>query len=125
MQESTIINLSADCVGLIKSNSDRRTETLFNELEMNIEQIKALLVGYYFASRQRVFDVQIDKGSLFIDPKGVGSFLVRYMLGMFNACADLDFTDKEKMRIEITINDQSGQAVLKGEYFPEREADEL
>ena len=122
MQESLTVQFSPSVIQEVLNGS---VHALLIELEKSKEKIIELLVGYHFSERQRVFDVQILETSPVLDGQGRGSFVISYMLGLFNACADLDHSSAAKMKIEICINPESGEAVLTGEYFPERGPDEF
>ncbi|MBE7174972.1 MAG: hypothetical protein INR69_01120 [Mucilaginibacter polytrichastri] len=123
MLEQTEILLSAEF--LQQSAGTAATEGITRELERHNKALHDLLSGYYFMERKRVMDVQIDTGSVALDGDGKGSFQVTYTLGLFNACADIDHQEKAQMTIRIDADFTHKKAVLTGEYFPEREPDEL
>jgi len=90
----------------------------------NIKRIEELLVRYHYSRREKVLNVSIDQDKIFVDQKGMGSFTVSYVIGLFNACADLDFNDKAAMKIGFRIQPDSHEIILTGENIPEREPDE-
>ena len=124
MQEKIKIHLSEHYLSLAAHQPDA-TQPLYSELVKNISKINDLLISYHFSKRERIVDLEIDKSSIVITSEGKGNFLVNYTIGMFNACADLDYTQKEKMIIDIEINQKTNEAVLRGEFFPERDPDDL
>ncbi|TZF84102.1 hypothetical protein FW774_11725 [Pedobacter sp. BS3] len=118
MQE-TVSFYSSDAKGLDCGNR------VYELLSANLDKLSELLMAYHFSSRERVSGITIDKSSLYIDGQGRGSFIVHYTIGLFNACADLDYTDDAKMTVEFAVNPESGEVALTGEYIPEREPDEF
>jgi len=119
MQEKTTFQLSEQ---FLAGSAD--THNLKKELLRNIQAIEALLVGYHFSSRGRVFNVLLDEDSLSEENSFQGQFKVNYFIGQFNACADLDFTEKAFMQISFNVDIANNIVTLTGEYIPEREPDE-
>ncbi|MBC7912735.1 MAG: hypothetical protein H7Y07_01300 [Pyrinomonadaceae bacterium] len=116
MQEQTIIKVNL---------SDGDKLSLYKELVQNLDKITALLVGYHFKSRGRVINVSVIESSVeFIKPL-MATFMVQYTIGQFNACADVDFTEAATMEMLVDINLEKAEAVITGEYIPEREPDEF
>lgn len=124
MQEKITITISEECLQAIRKQTNAGTR-LYEEMLRQKEKIHSLLTGYYFISRRSVSDIGISEDSVIIGSNGRGSFEVTYTLGIFNACADLSFSDTEKMKINIDADPETGETVLTGEYVPEREPDEL
>lgn len=100
-------------------------DSLKRELLGNLQAIEALLVGYHFSSRGRVFNVSIDEDSIKHGSTLQGQCKVNYSIGQFNACADLDFTEKAFMQISFNADFSNKIVTLTGENVPEREPDEL
>ena len=122
MQETITISLSKD---ILAANPGQQKKRLYQQLLSQQDKIKELLVAYHFSSRERVYDVLINEDSLSADASGEGSFIVTYMTGLFNACADVDYNQKAEMKISIKIDPATDTALLTGEYIPEREPDEF
>lgn len=101
------------------------TAILKTELLLNIKAIEALLTSYHFKSRGRVFNVNIEENSVELVGGYMGKFLVSYTIGQFNACADVDFTERASMEMLIDIDVKNSEAIITGEYIPEREPDEF
>jgi hypothetical protein len=121
MQETVKIPLSKEIPG----DPGQLKSMLYQDLLSQSDKIKELLVAYHFMSRERVYDVRINEGSLSVDSDGLGSFIVNYMTGLFNACADVDYNQREEMKIMVKADPAAHTALLTGEYIPEREPDEL
>ena len=121
MQEQVTFKLSQEF--LLHQSND--IDSLTDELLLNLKAIEALLVSYHFKSRGRVFDISLDEGSVtFLNPL-MGKFIVKYAIGQFNACADVDFTERASMEILIDIDKEKSLGIITGEYIPEREPDEF
>ena len=123
MQEKTQFKISSIAVTGIKMQAAEKESIVLNELLNHRAVIEDLLVGYYFKSRGRIYNVRINKPVL--DEDCNGFFSVKYTIGHFNACADLDTNEEESMKIQIKADLETGVAELTGEFFPEREPDEL
>lgn len=98
---------------------------LKRELQLNSKAIEALLVAYHFQSRGRVFNVTIEESSVEFIGQFMGRFFVSYTVGQFNACADVDFTERASMEMLIDIDTEKSEAIITGEYIPERDPDEF
>lgn len=116
MQEQIKIALSEQF-----QSAEINADILFNELQKNTEKITELLVSYHFRSRGRVFNVTINHSSIILLNAEMGKFTVNYNIGQFNACADIDFTEKASMEMLIDVR----EGIVTGEYIPEREPDEF
>lgn len=101
------------------------SESLKNELLKYVQAIENLLISYHFVSRGRVLDVVLDEKSFILKGSSGGNFKVDYVVGQFNACADLDFTEKASMKIDFSVDIAKNEITLTGEYIPERGPDEL
>jgi hypothetical protein len=123
MQESTKFKFSPIAVEGLKMQAAEKESIVLIELLSHKSVIEDLLVSYYFRSRGRIYNVRINKPVL--DENCNGSFNVTYNIGHFNACADVDSNEEESMQIAINADLSSGSVVLTGEYFPEREPDEI
>jgi hypothetical protein len=123
MQEKITVALPKGLLE-IEANHAEDQQVLHQYLLANSQLLEPLLTSYYFTERKRVSDLRIDDASFSLQ-SGKGSFTVNYTLGLFNACADLDYNEQEKMKIEIVLDMEVGEALLTGEYFPEREPDEF
>jgi len=123
MQEKIILKISAGAIEELLSESAEKESIILNELLANKKMIEDMLQSYYFKSRGRIYDVKIEKPTL---TEGFnGSFKANYSIGHFNACADVDSHEEEKMLINLSIDTKRAEGVLTGEYFPEREPDEF
>ncbi|MXV14826.1 hypothetical protein [Hufsiella ginkgonis] len=126
MQESTTIFLSPPTIQHILENSGQATASLLQDLTTGIAKLEALLLSYHFQSRERVFNVSVDERSITVNADGNGHFTAVYMIGVFNACADIDHTDATRMKIDLDVkNFETGETVLTGELAYERGPDEL
>jgi hypothetical protein len=120
MQEQIIISLSSyPDTGVV------HTSFIYEELSRQIKSIEALLVGYHFKSRGRVFDVRVIPESVEIVSASMAKFVVVYGVGQFNACADVDYAERASMELLLDIDSDQRKAIITGEYFPEREPDEF
>jgi hypothetical protein len=121
MQEHVTLALSPGFQALSAT-----ADSVYEELSSGISKVQELISAYYFNSRGSISGVSVDKPSLTYRPEtGEGTFLVRYTVGLFNACADLRFDDQDKMTVGFKIAADSLSARLTGEYIPEREPDEF
>ncbi|WP_207532857.1 hypothetical protein [Desertivirga arenae] len=123
MQESTKFKFSSIAVEGLKTQAAEKESIVLNELLNHKPVIEDLLVSYYYRSRGRIYNVRINKPVL--DANCNGAFKVNYNIGHFNACADVDSNEEESMHISINADLNSGSVLLTGEYFPEREPDEI
>jgi hypothetical protein len=121
MQEQIKFSLSKE---LLKKDAID-IDTLKNEINSNIIVIAELLTSYHFKSRERVFDVSINENSVEIINSQIGKFIVNYTIGQFNACADVDFTERASMEMLVDVDLINQEAIVTGEYIPEREPDEF
>ena len=101
------------------------SKSIGDELQRNLKAIESLLTAYYFKSRGRIFGVNLVVDSVEVLNDSLAKFLVRYSVGQFNACADVDYVEQESMEMLIDIDFQALEAIITGEYIPEREPDEL
>jgi hypothetical protein len=99
--------------------------SVIKELKENIKSIESLLQSYHFKARGRVFNVVIKDVSLALLSNTMAKLLITYMVGQFNACADLDFNERASMEVLVDIDRESSQAIVTGEFIPEREPDEI
>jgi hypothetical protein len=99
--------------------------SVLKELQENIQSIEALLQSYHFKARGRVFDIVIKDDSLTLLSNTMAKLQVTYLVGQFNACADLDFNERAGMEMLVDIERESSQAIVTGEFIPEREPDEI
>lgn len=116
MQEQIKIALNA---GFLSEEPSQKT--LFEELVQHSGKITELLTGYHFHSRGRVFNAAVNQDSVQLINSQMGRFIVTYTVGQFNACADLDFTEKASMEMLVDIK----EGIITGEYIPERGPDEF
>ena len=117
MQEQVTIKLSSQVVW--------DATTFYRELLQSSDRVKDLLVSYHFRTRGRVSELSFTESSIeFFNPL-MGKFVVIYSVGQFNACADVDYSERETMEILFDIDLEKSEALLTGEYIPEREPDEL
>ena len=123
MQEKIILKISAIGIKGLLTEAAEKESIILNELLSNKKKIEDMLQSYYFKSRGRIFGVKIEKPALKDGFNGV--FKVSYSIGHFNACADVDSHEEEKMLITFSIDIEKAEAILIGEYFPEREPDEI
>lgn len=124
MQETTKFAMSPQAIEAIKDGADKK-DILAQTLENEIKHVEDLLMGYHFRERGSVDHLELDTGSMTVDQYGKGSFTARYILGLYNACADLDLSDKAKMQIDFEADFDEGMITLTGEFFPEREPDDI
>lgn len=124
MQEETTLKIEPGILQLVESDHQNAENVLKKYLERHFETIQGLLFNYHYDKRERVYDLAIDTNSLIFNGTK-GSFKVLYTIGFFNACADLDYNATEEMKIDFTIDKESSEILLKGEYWPERGQDEI
>jgi hypothetical protein len=122
MQEQTTFSLSSK---FSTESANNVTAAIRQEIELNVEALKNLLVSYHYKSRGRVLNVSIVENSIELINPLMAKFMVRYAVGQFNACADVDFTENASMEILIDIEPDELKAIITGEYIPEREPDEF
>jgi len=95
----------------------------FNALQINLliaynaEQIAYMLQSYY--SREKVSAVQVNADSISLNSSSEISLKLEYVMEEFNACSAVDTLNKDKMTVKLS-QDQAGDYVLTGEYWPER-----
>jgi len=123
MQEKAEIKISAIAVEAILMQAAEKELIILNELLAHKTVIEDLIISYYFKSRGRIFDVRLNRPTL--DENCNGFFNVSYTVGHFNACADVDTSEEESMKIQLWSDLENGIIMLEGEYIPEREPDEF
>ncbi|WP_304064377.1 hypothetical protein [Pedobacter glucosidilyticus] len=121
MQETRNISLSEEEKS--KLIGEKHQEQLFLFLKNQETLLHDLIFSYHYHKKERVYDLVLQENQIYYQTAESGYFIVHYQIGFFNACADLDYHAPEKMKIDFNFNHQSLQ--LKGEYVPEREADEI
>lgn len=94
-------------------------------IRQNQKAVEALLTSYHFKSRGRVFGLAINPESVQMLSQSMAKFIVHYSIGQFNACADVDYSERAAMEVLLDFDLQAGQGILTGEYIPEREPDEF
>ena len=123
MQENARIKIDEELLNSLGSNEV--TENILTKyFEENLKAIQDLLFNYHYDKRERVYELSLEENSLVFEGNK-GSFRVLYMIGFFNACADLDYNAPEKMKIDFSINRDIKEIILTGEYWPERGQDEI
>lgn len=123
MQEHLTIKLSGISLSGIMSHAAEQESILLNEFLFNKAKIEDMLTGYYFNTRGRIYNVTINKPVM--DAQNRGYLYVYYFIGHFNACADIDSYEEEKMKLSFVLNLDKAEVKISGEYFPEREPDEF
>ncbi|MFD1630773.1 hypothetical protein [Pseudopedobacter beijingensis] len=118
MQEERCLNLGTDL-----DNKEDKVSTLYIFLNKNLKQLHELLFTYHYAKRESVADLVIVKESITFDTYNRGTFVIRYTIGLSNACADLHYESTDKMKISFAIEDQDLR--IKGEYWPDEEPHEI
>lgn len=93
-------------------------------LEQNMYDIHDLLFSYHYAKRESVYDINIDEKHISYN-NNKGFFIVNYMIGISNACADLNFNDTAKMKIRFAIDFKKDTVLLTGECIPDEEQHEI
>lgn len=121
MQEQVVFKLAEGFLSLTSADA----ALLGKELQENVKAVEALLTSYHFRSRGRVYNVTVDESSVELLNPQMGKFVASYTLGQFNACADVDYSERAAMEILVDIDKEKGLAILTGEYIPEREPDEF
>ena len=125
MKESRELLLSEKTLDALCSRPDTVEQILFAELVEKVAEIEALIAGYHFSSRGRVFGLAIDPGSFRELGTGTWGFSLTYNVGIFQACADIDSHYSEKMRVLLEFQPEGRTVLLSGEEIPEREPDEI
>ena len=123
MQERTKISISSVALEGIKMQAADKELIIFNELLANKSKIEDLIISYHYKNRGRVYNVRIE--SPVLSQELTGSFNVRYAIGHFNACADIDTNEDAIMAIQISTDLSLAEINLTGEFIPEREPDEF
>lgn len=102
-----------------------RTEHVNKMLSDNSSFLIALLTGYHFASRGKVYDAVVVDNSLSFINDCCGTFCVEYKIMYTNGCQDLTYDDKDDKLISFEINMPEKSITLTGEVVPERLPDEF
>lgn len=121
MQEQITFQVSANFL----SQSSPNLNLLKKELSQNLKSVEQLLVNYHYQSRGRVFDVTVQDTSVEFISDLMAKFVVNYSIGQFNACADLDFSERASMEMLVDFEAEKKIAIITGEYIPERDPDEF
>lgn len=87
-------------------------------IEQNAEQIAYMLQSYY--SREKVSRVQLIADTISFNGKVDISVRLEYVMEEYNACSAVDTLKVDKMTVKIS-QDQHGDYLLYGEYWPERD----
>ena len=124
MEERITLKLSEKTIDRLKEGTESIQRYLYEDLIRNLEEIRLMITGYFFIDRKRVYDLIIEESSLVMD-QGKGKVTVRYTLGMLDGCSGIDKSEKDSMTISINANHESGEVLLVGENFPEREPDDF
>lgn len=106
------------------TTAEEAKKLLCQFLNNSLYDIHDMLFSYHYAKRERVYDIAIEESDI-LHSGEKGYFTVKYMIGFFNACADLDFNDKESMKVSYFIDFMKDEIVLRGEYIPDDEQYEI
>ena len=123
MQFHQTITLSASSLAAIISNDADRLSNIANVLESHSADISSLLTSYHWSEKAMVHTLKINRESVEIDQFGKGRFTVNYGTNIHYGCSDTDIELENKMTININADIETGEAILTGEYIPEREPD--
>ena len=91
-------------------------------LEKHAKDLGIFLSYYYRKQGAVVEDVKL-MGEIITHPKSTGSFLLDFSLVFFNACLSIHETEREKMAVQYGLEGED--LILTGEYWPERDSEEL
>lgn len=118
MQETWKFNITT-------SYGKESLESLIQEVILENQKDMGIFLSYYYKKEGAVTEnVQLN-GSINFLEVNQGDFLVDFELIHFNACLNIHEQNKEKMKIEFKIDQDSNELILTGPYWPEREMDEI
>ncbi|PKQ44206.1 hypothetical protein [Confluentibacter flavum] len=127
MQHNRTFILETDLLEAIKSNAETVNDIFINNLDVDNSSILTLLNSYdYFDGTQgQVYSYTIDENSIYIDENGNGEFTVEFTAHHYYGCADLDKEYEHEMSLTFNINFISKEMVLIGEFWDERQEEEI
>jgi hypothetical protein len=125
MQASQKIIIKQATINAITDGAAGAKALLLDELTTHDKDMLNLLTSYHWEERGVVETVKIEAESLIIDQNGTGKFNVNYAVNIHYGCSDVQIDLDKKMTISIYLDVRSGEALLTGEFFPEREPDGL
>ncbi|WP_373493135.1 hypothetical protein [Aquiflexum sp.] len=107
------------------SLQDNNHERLIQEFLLENQKEMGIFLSYYYKKEGALTEkVQLNGPINFLENYR-GDFIVDFELIHFNACLNINEQNREKMKIQFEIDQDSKQLVLTGPYWPEREMDEI
>ncbi|KIO74663.1 hypothetical protein TH53_25105 [Pedobacter lusitanus] len=98
-------------------------EQLTHIIAKDADQIAYMLQAYH--PREKVSRAEVVPDSIDLSNPEIIRLKIQYVLEEFSACSAIDTLNKERMTLTIFIDQLTGELELKGEYWPERDADSL
>lgn len=100
-------------------------EHLVQELLLENQKEMGIFLSYYYKKEGAVVEnVQLSSPIIFSDERK-GELEVEFELIHFNACLNIHEQNKDKMKIQFEIDQNSKKLIFTGPYWPEREMDEI
>jgi hypothetical protein len=99
--------------------------SIIQEVLLKNQKDMGIFLSYYYRKEGAVVENVQLIGPINLLNDFYGDFLVDFDLVHFNACLNIHEQNKEKMKIQFEIDQDSKQLILTGPYWPEREMDEI
>jgi hypothetical protein len=126
MMNGECVNLNMQETWKIKLGKPISNDEIAQKLPELLERHRkdlGIFLSYYFRKQGAVAeDVKLHTTILPHDPN-TGSFELDFALVFFNACLNIHETAREKMAITYALEEEI--LTLKGEYWPERDSEDL
>ena len=103
-------------------SNDEIVSILPELLKLNAKDLGIFLSYYYRKQGAVVEDVKL-QGEIINNTAATGSFLLDFALVFFNACLSIHETEREKMAIQYELEGED--LILTGEFWPERDSEDL
>lgn len=104
---------------------DNCKQTELEEILAKGEKELGIFLSHYFKKQGAIAEKVRLKGKIDFTGHLSGMFVLDFDLIYFNACLNIHEKERDSMKIDFVIDPSSNELTLKGEYWPEREADEL
>lgn len=100
-------------------------ELMVQELLLENQKEMGIFLSYYYKKEGAVVENVELNGPIIFSKEYSGYFIVDFELIHFNACLNIHEQNKDKMKVQFEVDQDSNELILIGPYWPEREMDEI
>lgn len=100
-------------------------EKELKEILANSQKELDTFISYYFKKEGAVAEKVKIKGGIDFINNTEGTLVLDFDLIFFNACLNIHEKERDTMKINFIIDQSKKELNLKGEYWPEREIDDI